>query len=477
MTHADVDTLLATLHPHISFHRVSDGMPPPGYLRPRKDTAAGVRKLSQAFATLFGYHPGCDVAAVALQTPQSNETSKLSISLSPSIPPGFEENAKEWLARFAALRKESRTESESIRVPGGVREGGDAFSPAEKSLILHTHRVCYPAMRRRALTQGFGDWDVFVQGNWQDVATYGDDPTLAQGEHADNTQKFSELVRRFADCVRNSGDSDSLGGDEDVLEFHKLCMAIRDMMSNRGFSAFLNGHICQKPALTYFSPPLALHTLLALSQDPKLALSDQWSCTVLCPPEAVRPFNAVVTKTALSERFGEVHRIRWKLVEQAFEIFVSGIPNWYSTGANYHWNSDTKSLSTTRPVVVHPEVALIQHLLENGVEFEGKVEAFIACSRLPCYASIVYAGMVNQTLKTRFTMDIDDRRCHQLYKAEPWILPEDARPDVVANMKEHLLEDLRMRVSAWVGHRWSDGYIASGLGPDLDWEDSESEWI
>ena len=213
-----------------------------------------------------------------------------------------------------------------------------------------------------------------------------------------------------------------------------------------------------RPELTYFSPPLALSTLLTLSQHTKLPVSDQWSSTFIFPSEGRRCFTAVLTKTALMERFGTapLPGIQWGNVEQAFEIFTS-TSNRYSASTGHEWDVDKKTLSTPRPVAVHPEIALIQHLVVNEV---GKTEAYIACSRPTCYASAVYTGTVNQVLKTRFTMDIDDPRWCQLYKADPWILPEDARPEVVAKMREHLLEDLDLRLSAWIRQRWTDGFIA-----------------
>ncbi len=153
-SHTDIDTLIGALHPHILTHQADHGISPPGWhdLRPSKDIGE-VRNLTQAFATLFSHHPGCDAAAVTVQTPQLLKGPSFCISLSPSIPDGFDRNAKEWLAEFTALRKASA---------GGTRNG-DTFSLAEKSFILHTYRVCHPAMRQRVMSQGFGDWKAFVK--------------------------------------------------------------------------------------------------------------------------------------------------------------------------------------------------------------------------------------------------------------------------------------------------------------------------
>ena len=79
MAHADIDTLIAALHPHLFIHWARDGLFPPEYLRPHKNTVS-VRNITQAFTTLFGYHPGCDAAAVTIQTAQRSNITSLSIS-------------------------------------------------------------------------------------------------------------------------------------------------------------------------------------------------------------------------------------------------------------------------------------------------------------------------------------------------------------------------------------------------------------
>ena len=248
MAHGDIDTLIAALHPHVLIHRVRDGLAPPGYLRPKKDSVS-IRNLAQAFAMLFGYHPGCDAAAVTIQTAQHSNITSLSISTSPSIPHGFEEHVQEWLVRFMALRRECFL--------GRAREG-DAFSPVEQSLILHTYAVCYPEMGHRVLSEGLGNWDAFVAHR---VATDEDVRKLKNHEHADNLEIFSDLIRRFADCMGTP--TDSLGEDEDVLEFHRLCMSIRDVMSNHEFSVFLDEHICKSIA-----PPLCHQPVPATGTKP-----------------------------------------------------------------------------------------------------------------------------------------------------------------------------------------------------------------
>ncbi|KAI1787786.1 hypothetical protein LXA43DRAFT_682139 [Ganoderma leucocontextum] len=468
-SHSDIDTLIASLHPHVSMHLFNDKLHPPVSLQPSKNTA-DFRNLVQAFATLFSFHSGCDAAAVtAERAPQSGNTS-LSICPSPSTPPGFEGNVKEWLVQFMDLRKE-------YKVTGGARHG-DVFSPLEKSFILYTYKVCYPAMHQRTIDQGFGDWEVFVETP-EAVADEAPpkprkEEELLRKEYAKELRTFSELVKDFVHCMSRK----SLGDDNHVLQFHQSCMSIRDMMSNGGFVAFLNEYIyCDDvdPTLTYFGLPLALSILLTLSQNSKLqALDDQWSFNILDPSKGARQFSTVMTKTGLAERFGKVSGIKWEHVVRVFMEKSAARPKGYGMG--YEWTADKNMLSTEGRVPVHPEITLIQDLLENG---DRKGEAYIACSRMPCYASVMYAGAVNQTLEpdgARFTMRADSPEWCQLYNAEPWILPEATQPDVMERMKEFLLRDLGNLMYLWVQELWDDGHIASGnSGWDLEFDEPTIE--
>ncbi|KAI1781699.1 hypothetical protein LXA43DRAFT_641473 [Ganoderma leucocontextum] len=461
----DIDTLIAALHPHVFMGLFNYKLHPPTSLQPSKDTAE-FRDFVQAFATLFSFHPGCDAAAVAAQTSQPGNSS-LHICLSPSIPHEFKENVEKWLNQFMALRRESKSARNVQR--------GDTFSPLERCFILDTYRVCYSAMHQQTASHGFGDWDVFVDEP-RDVdetqAGFVDEPPAVtdtvqlkptedeeqlRETYAVELEDFSKLVRSFAACLSGR----SLGEDEsDVLEFHKLCMDICDKMSSDGFSEYLDEYIyCGDvgPRLTYFNLPRALSTLLSLSQTPKISqLDDEWGSDILDTSKGVRQFSAVMTKAFLAKRFGEEPGIKWENVVQAFQISAAR-PNG-SYGMGYQWDADKNLLSTAGPVTLHPEMTLIQHLLENSGR---KAEAYIACSRTPCYASAMYAVAVNNTLNTRFTMHIDDPEWCQLYSAKPWILLEDTQSDIMTTMKEYLLRDLNKLVQLWVQERWSNVQILS----------------
>ncbi len=241
-THTDIDTLIAALHPHVVMGLFNDDINPPSSLEPSKGMADFL-DLAQAFATLFGFHPGCDTAAVAAQPSQPGNTS-FSICLSPSIPREFENNLEKWLAQFSALRRESKSMADLDA------QRGDAFFPLERHFILHTYKVCYPAMHRQTSRHGFCDWNTFIK-NPKGVASMATcrNPTEEEKQrtqqYADDLRAFSELVRSFADCVSR----DSLGKDEDVLRFHDLCMTIRDKMANDGFMDYLNRYVCKCLAL------------------------------------------------------------------------------------------------------------------------------------------------------------------------------------------------------------------------------------
>ena len=61
-------------------------------------------------------------------------------------------------------------------------------------------------------------------------------------------------------------------------------------------------------------------------------------------------------------------------------------------GKGLEWDTQKNILFTPGVVTAHPETTLIQFLLENGCV---EREAYIACSRLPCYASVRYVEVVN----------------------------------------------------------------------------------
>ncbi len=238
-THTDIDTLIAALHPHVAISLFGHKLYAPESLQPSRSMAY-FQDLAQAFATLFGFHPGCDTAAVAPQIAPSGKTS-FSVCLSPSIPREFEDNLEKWLAQFSALGRDSESKCAENA------QWGDVLSPLERRFILHTYQVCYPAIHRQTALRGFCDWDVFVQDT-EDVASMEtcmkptEEEERLTEQYADDLDAFSELVRSFMDCVSR----DSLGEDEEVLRFHKLCMTIRDKMSNNNY---LNEYVCKRLAL------------------------------------------------------------------------------------------------------------------------------------------------------------------------------------------------------------------------------------
>ena len=239
-SHFGIDTLIAVLHPHVVMSAFNHELFPPKSLQSSKDVN-NFRDLSQAFATLFSFHPACDTAAVAACTPQAGNTS-LSICLSPSTPREFETNVEKWLTSFTTLRRESDSTGDE------QRDG--AFSPLERRFIVETYKLCYPAMYQEIVAHGLGDWAVFE--NERNAGTHAarlkltnEEEQLREG-YAGELRVFSELVRTFANRV----DRDSLGKDEEVLQFHELCMKIREKMSDEGFMAYLNGYICKSLALS-----------------------------------------------------------------------------------------------------------------------------------------------------------------------------------------------------------------------------------
>ncbi|PIL29541.1 hypothetical protein GSI_08349 [Ganoderma sinense ZZ0214-1] len=205
-----------------------------------------------------------------------------------------------------------------------------------------------------------------------------------------------------------------------------------------------------QPRLAYFHLPLAVSTIIALCRDRKISLDDLKGWVLLGPLKGARRFSAVIEETYLAEHFGKERGIRWKAVVEAFNRRWAVGPMGYDMG--YQLDAGTNMMSTARPVVVHPEITLIQYLLDSegsdNPNLKG-VKAHIACSRTPCCATGAYAVAVNQTFGTRFTMDVDDPDWCRLDDVEPWILPDNAPEGVVAKMKESLLEDLGWLIVQW----------------------------
>ncbi|PIL26767.1 hypothetical protein GSI_11183 [Ganoderma sinense ZZ0214-1] len=445
-SHSDFDALIAAMHPHIAMSLFNYQLYPPQSLLPDnlKDTEDS-QTFGQALATLFRFHPGCITAAVAVPAAQPRRK-PITISLLPSIPPRFRNNLDTWLTQIADLRKECESES--------MDRDEDSFSPLEEQFILHTYKVCYPAMHQLIKERNFGSWNTIVKERKPVPGYTPSKPTVEEAKlaqkYADEIRAFTGLVRSFAKCVS----LESLGEDEDVLRFHKLCMNIRDMRSNKGFLDYLNTYIhygIVQPRLAYFHLPLAVSTIISLSRKRKISLDDLKGWVVLDPLKGARRFHAVIEETYLAEHFGKdlEHDVHWKAVVEAFNRRWAVGPMGYDMG--YQLDAGTNTMSTATPVIVHPEIALIQHLLdcESGENLKG-AKAHIACSRTPCYATGAYAVAVNQTFGTRFTMDVDDPDWCRLDDVEPWILPENAPEGVVAKMKKALLQDLGWLIGQWV---------------------------
>ncbi|PIL29544.1 hypothetical protein GSI_08352 [Ganoderma sinense ZZ0214-1] len=470
--HTEMDTLIAALHPHIAMSLFKYNLYPPRSLGPRKDTD-GSLELARAFATLFRFHPGCSAAAVAARPTVAESRARstsFSVCLSPSTPPDFESSLAKWLAQLRDLREESESmDRDSTAL---------TFSPSEERFILYTYGVCYPAMHRLIKERGFGSWISFVKERKPVPGYTPSKPTVEEAElaqkYADEIRAFSGLVRGFAERVAH----ESLGEDGDVLRFHKLCVAIRDMRSNDGFLDYLDTYVRTylagsvprqlgeaelnyisptdygviQPRLAYFHLPLAVSTIIALCRDKKISLDDLQGWALLDPLKGARRFSAVIEESYLAEHFGKERGIRWKAVVEAFNRRWAVGPMGYDMG--YQLDAGTNTMSTARLVVVHPEIALIQHLLDSeGGENPNlkRAKAHIACSRTPCYATGAYAVAVNQAFGTRFTMDVDDPDWCRLDDVEPWILPENAPEGVVAKTKESLLEDLGWLIVQWMG--------------------------
>ncbi|KAI1787788.1 hypothetical protein LXA43DRAFT_1027905 [Ganoderma leucocontextum] len=204
----------------------------------------------------------------------------------------------------------------------------------------------------------------------------------------------------------------------------------------------------------FFCLPIALSKLLSLS--PSLGHmfdEEQPTDVVKPPPREARQFRATMAPEHLRQRFGEEgkkYRIDWEEVGRAFITEKN-------FGTGLEWNAEERVVSTAGPVTLHPEVALIQYLLDIN-DTDRPLDWYIACSSAPCYASVMYAGAVNDVLEKRhFTMRTDDPDWCQLSSAHPWILPKDTKPELVSRMKDELLREL-----AWMIDEWSRDAFSAG---------------
>ena len=127
--------------------------------------------------------------------------------------------------------------------------------------------------------------------------------------------------------------------------------------------------------------------------------------------------------------------------------------------------------------MLHPEAALLGAVVENrdrlvdGIaddsgavpsvvglletmakaDVKGKPDVYIACSSSSCYATVMYAGIINDVLaKCRFTMRTeDDSDWCRLYSSPPWTLPEGTEPEVERKLKDRLLRELAGTILDW----------------------------
>ena len=126
-SHTDIDTLIASLHPHVA-QSFCDGELRAGRSLQPSTTNATLHNVADSFATLFGHHPGCDAAAITIQTTQSEVA--LFVCPSPIVPHDFEHDVKHWVDEFIAIRKGST---------GGSVQGSDGeASPSVKAFVLDT---------------------------------------------------------------------------------------------------------------------------------------------------------------------------------------------------------------------------------------------------------------------------------------------------------------------------------------------------
>ena len=464
---ADIDTLIAALHPHVRQYLFEDELYPDISLQPAKKRTISL-KLLDSFAVLLGHHPGCSSVAVTAQIHQPGRTS-VYICPSPSIPDGVHDNVKEWVALSSAMCKEY--------TDGVPHDGTLSGSEMGKRFVLYTHRLCYPAMRHRVTKMGLDEWEPLIKLP-EPVLEPTEEEERLREELADDLRHLSELAQTFVQIVSR----EILEDDEDVLRLYALCITIHDVITSTALEMFLCEHVCMyapvcclclfpelaSPSsstdilgidgiLQYLRLPLAVSTLLALSRNPKLAFDDQCSVIVVDPSLGSRPFSATMTETHLAESFGDVLSVEWKSVVKAFDRSraTTSTAKPYSKGRGLEWNEQERLLSSSPgcPAIVHPEVMLIQHVLENSLNGSGgEAKGYIACSEMPCYASVRYASATNNAFQTGFTMRTDHPGWCKLDSVAPWVLPEATRQEVVDALKDKLLRDLSSLMTRWI--RW-----------------------
>ena len=200
--------------------------------------------------------------------------------------------------------------------------------------------------------------------------------------------------------------------------------------------------------LWVFGLPDALSKLLSLPTTLDLEFCSERPIVIIKPLPHARDFRATLTAQHLEETLkeGQKYGISWKDVEHAFCKQTN-------FGKGVAWDAENRVLSSPGPVVPHPEVRLIQHLLETIAEADvkGKPDVYIACSSSSCYATVMYAGIINDVLaKCRFTMRTeDDSDWCRLYSSPPWTLPDGTELEVERKLKDRFLRELAGTILDW----------------------------
>ncbi|KAM5545279.1 hypothetical protein V8D89_001390 [Ganoderma adspersum] len=431
-----MDTLLAALYPHIAEYLWGTSITASKSLEPSKGpTASAICDVVDSFTTLFGLFPKCETVALAAQTSSPNNVT-LYVCPSPPIPDGFDINAKKCFARFMEMRRADSASSAS-------RDG--TLSLPAQHFIVDSYTTCYPAMRQCAI-RADKTWKFLIQPDEPE----GEERQLRE-EVSENLARLSTLLKSFVETLRLSEGRDELGDDE-TLQFHSLCLEICDEMRKDPLKEYINEYLYLmgvEPLISwFFGLPVALCKLVALASSPHLEFDCELPIVIVEPLPQARDFRATLTAQHLEEALkeGQKYGIAWKDVEHAFCIQKN-------FGKGVEWDAENRVLSSLGPVVPHAEVRLIQYLLETATkaDVKDKPDVYIACSSASCYASVMYAGIVNDVLaKCRFTMRTDDDSdwC-RLYSAPPWTLSENTEAEVARKMKDRLLRELAWTIDDW----------------------------
>ncbi|KAM5545264.1 hypothetical protein V8D89_001375 [Ganoderma adspersum] len=434
-SHTDIDTLIASLHPHVAQCYCGNALQAGRSLRPGIANVA-LQEVCDSLVILFGLHPGCDAAAATIQTEESTTTS-LFVCPSPIVPHDFEDNVKHWVDQFSAIRKEYTGDTS--------RDSNGEPSPSMRTqFIITTYRLCYPAMRQHTMGDEFGIWEMLYNDAREQTV---DEPLASE------LQQLAELAERFAQFISSRETLDE-GEDEDTLRFHELCVALYRALNSERVKKFVEQYLYPEGVLfilVYLCLPHALSILLSDSSEYLLpTFHDQWSITVLDPVRGARQFSTPVTVARFQECFGNVPNIDW---EEAMKAYRKVVLNTEDYGKGLEWDAEKSLLSTAGVVTAHPETTLIQFLLE-GSRVEGEV--YIACSRLPCYASVRYVEAVNKVVKPTFTLRTTNPDWCRLDVAEPWILPQATSRVVISTLRTEMLWDLAFLLSKWRHNPFQD---------------------